>query len=556
MGMTTRAGSSLRTTYIYTSSIPVFLFPKAAHEMSHNHSYEKRDGVIRHGRRHCSVWGANNAAYEIALILRAKRRCSYTCYNNRTMNRWLRWAFYGLVLAFLLGAGIWGRSLFLEYPMATPDEAPHLLAAATLGEAISSAQWPDELVAQPSPFHMLAAPSARFVATRRISARCYRIFPIALSALLLPLMLLLGIRSKNGLLERQDGILWAIAFTAFSPELVSRSWTFAPFSQMAFLFLGILLAARFYVQWPGFVAAACLGGLWGLSVATSPNVCWLLLLAIPAVIIGTGWSRLKLYWHTLHVTLAFFVGADVWGMLHRAGLAAFPDMPKTPRYFVSNIFQTNELFEMILFGIGLVAWAHLLIWSWHRPGRRWARFLALLTLMAVVCVAFWGLDDAFLAPLAVLLPLLLAQAIETLRVDYGRWILGNVVLMALGALSLLATIRDQVARPAYESQKAACLALEEAVREEDGLPDALLVVATERSDVCAQVLWPIRGNVQRVQFGKTPPFAHADLAVVPEEQPMPSPQAEWNPCGEVILPFGGRGRQILYIPHPRVKETP
>ena len=216
------------------------------------------------------------------------------CYG--AMRGSVRWLLQGCVFTALVAVGVWVRCLRLNDPMPLAAEAPQALAAAARAEALDTAGWPAGTVARESPFHVAAALCARFMeeGQGRPSLRNYRAFPLAMGVLFLPLVLGLGLRRRGGVFGTADGPLWTVALAAVTPALVWEGWVFGPFSSLSALFLAMLVAARSYAQWPGYVPSAVMGALWAVAVAVEPDALWVLLAAVPAVTVILSFGKIMI----------------------------------------------------------------------------------------------------------------------------------------------------------------------------------------------------------------------------------------------------------------------
>lgn len=413
------------------------------------------------------------------------------------------------------------RCLRLNDPMPRAAEAPQALAAAARAEALDTAGWPAGTVARESPFHVAAALCARFVeeGRRRPSLRNYRAFPLAMGVLFLPLVLGLGLRRRGGVFDTADGPLWTVALAAVTPALVWEGWAFGPFSSLSALFLAMLTAARSYAQWPGYVPSAVMGALWAVAVAVEPDALWVLLAAVPALAVGVGWTRLCLYWRTLHVALALAAGVGLWSLLGHFGLTGAPTLPTLPE--TAADWLRGPLWRLqwlCAWGLGAVACVGLAAWGLCRPDRRWARTLAALFLFAFAGSLFFREGGVFAVPLAALTPISAGVAISAVARPWVRWALGNGALMLLcAALTAvaLAEVGEQVARA---KQKAAFATLAAAADAPRVYPTRVRVQGAATPGVCAALLWPLRGEVARVVSEDGDIFADADILIVEESR--------------------------------------
>lgn len=441
------------------------------------------------------------------------------CYG--AMRGSVRWLLQGFVFAALLAVGTWVRCLRLNDPMPLTREAPQALTAAARAEVLSTAGWPEGTVARESPFHAAAALCARFVGEgdpKHPGLRNYRAFPLAVGALFLPLVLGLGLRRRGGVFGTADGPLWTVALAALAPALVWNGWVFGPFTLLAALFLAALTAARSYAQWPGYVSSTTMGALWAVAVAVEPDALWVLLAAVPAVAVGVGWTRLCLYWRTLHVALALAVGVGLWSLFRQLGLTGAPTLPVLPEtagdWLMGPLWRLQWL---CAWGLGAAACVGLAVWGLCRPDRRWARTLAALFLFAFAGSLFFREGGVFAVPLAALTPVMAGVAISAVARPWVRWALGNGAVMALCAALTAVALADAEARTPRAEQKTTFATLAAATDAPRAHPGRVRVQGAT-PEVCAALLWPLRHEAGRVVASDEAIFADADIVIVEESR--------------------------------------
>lgn len=435
------------------------------------------------------------------------------------MGKKTRWIVQAVVFVALLAAGAWVRLVHLNAPMAMPSEAPALLATAREVEAFGTAQWPEGTVERRSPFHVGAAWCARFMedAEGAHGARSYRQFVFALSVLVLAGIPALGLRRRGGVFETADGPLWAVAFAVVSPALVWHGQFFGEFSGQAFAFLCLLVAARAYAQWPGYCAAALVGACLGLGVAVDSNVLWVLTLLLPAVALGVGWTRLCLYWRTLHVLLASVVAVGVCAAAYELDLFwGLPDCPRLPE--VSTDWVRGPAWRAIWLcegGLGALAWVGLTVWGGWKSSRRWARLFSVAFPLCFAGSLFFEEGGAFAVPLACLSPIMLGLAVSTVPAPWVRGVFGIAAAAFLTAWTTWALSVAWREFPPRAAQLEAAKTLA-AARDAPARKGVRLRVVAEDPHLCAAALWPLRKTTRRAVCGDSAVLDDADIVLLDE----------------------------------------
>ena len=461
-----------------------------------------------------------------------------------------RWFAQALAFAAIVAVGAWVRLAHVGAPMPTPDEAPELLAAASRAEAVGTAGWPAGTVARVTPFHEAAAVGARFLGRHEGpgGARSYRLVVFALSALFLAGIPALGLRRRGGVFETADGPLWAVAFAALAPALVWHGQMFGPFAAQAFAFLAMLVAARAYAQWPGYCAAAVVGACLAVGVAVDPNVLWVLAALAPALLVGVGWTRLCLYWRTLHVALALAVGVGLCAALARLGLwGGVPDLPRLPPSAADWVRGPAwRAVWLCAGGLGALAWVGLTVWGGWRPARRWARLFSVVFPLCFAGSLFFEEGGAFAVPLAALSPLMLGLALSTVPSPWVRGVLGMAAAAFLAgwtSWALAAAWRGVPTRPAQREAARTLLAADAAAPR---LRGTRLRVETEDPRLCAAALWPLRASARRVACGEAV-AGEADILVAEEASlaELPPQAARRALPGAIVLGEGRRFRAVV-----------
>ncbi len=422
------------------------------------------------------------------------------------MRRIFQGLLQSLLLVALLATGVWVRSLHLNDALPVPSEAPHLLAAAAEAETVATTYLPTGAVAQSSPFHLLAAPCARFLGAGKepLRLRCYRLFPIVAAVLFLPLLAGLGLRRRGGLFEETSGLWVAFGVAVFVPGLVIPAWTFEPTSFLALVCLAIVVSARSYAQWPGLVPTVLWGALWAVAVAVEPSMVWVLALFLPAILLGVGWTRLCLYWRWFHVAVALGVGGGLWALLYQLGCT----LPLRLCRFAPGL----DWWELG----GLAASVALIGWGFRRGDRRWARCIGLILIGVWVASTLAHETPAFRTMVAVLAPVAIGMACATIPPAWGRWVMGNGVALGASAALGVALVRAQGATPPRHEQKSAgvqIVAAGQALRS----PTPHLCVVGATAEQAGVLLWPLRRKVTRLSLALSPQVPKADLVLVRED---------------------------------------
>ena len=423
----------------------------------------------------------------------------------------------------VVAVAAWVRARCQNAPMPAVWEAPHLAASAAWGEELPTAAWPKGAVARQTPFHVLAGEGARFVGEAEpYRTRCYRLFTFALSVLFVACIPVLGLRRRGGVFETADGPLWAMGVAALSAALVWHGCFFGPFSGQAFAFLALLATARAYAQWPGYCAAAAMGAIVALAAAVEPDVLWVVAALTPAVAIGVGWTRLCLYWRTLHMALALAVAVGVGTALAHFGLwGGWPSSPVLPEAL--GDWVRGPAWRLVWLGaggIGALAWVGLTAWGGWRPNRRWARVLTVAVPFLLVGSFFFSEGGAFAVPLACLTPILAGLALTTIPKAWVRGALGVAMLLFLAAWTAW-WLRTAWAPLPSREQVAEASTLLGAAQDAPARKGVRVRVVSARTDAvgaaeCAALLWPLRATAHRVAFGSEPVFDDADIVIVDE----------------------------------------
>lgn len=397
------------------------------------------------------------------------------------------------------------------------QESTHLLRAAVETECISLSQWPDGVVAKPSPFHQAAGICARFFGEGKaqLPIRCYRVFPSILSILFLVALPSLGLRRRGGVFESADGPLWALAFAIASPALVWNGVLFTPFSFQLFCFLAFLLAARSYAQWPGFASAIAAGAALAVSIALDANTVWAVAILVLTVAIGVGWRRLRLYWRTTHVLAAFAAAGALAMTFVFLDVASAPTLPVLPPLSMEWALETLQ--DVLWFsagGLGILAWVVLSILGGFRPDRRWIRLLTFLFPYCVFADCFFGNGNIFLVMVTALTPIMIGVMLSEVPIAWLRGVQGFILWTGLaGWTYLVYTDAEQKLLPRAEARNtiASLVKAQDVPRVN---PCRTRIYASENETI-ARLLWPMRHAIGYVERGSAHSGGDADIHIVP-----------------------------------------
>ncbi len=443
---------------------------------------------------------------------------------------------WGVDFALLLIVAASLYALRLNVPMPSALEAPHLLSAAALAEAPheGEAQWQEGICARKTVFHVLAGGCARFLSERSspLPIRYYRLTPIACAVIGLALLPLLGLRRRGGLFEYADGTLWAIAFLTLCLGALCRVAMFEPFALLGLLFILLLTAMGAYARWPGYVSASVAGGVCAVAMGVSPVTLWVVALLIPAVLIGVGWTRIRLYWHSLHVLLAVSVAIGGCSLFGHLGWMTPPPLPALPDALARAGFSLlREVMLSGCFGLSLLAWFFLLFGGVKRREHRWLRVLVVLFPVLLVGGIFFPGEASFTAPLAVVSALLMAMALLVIRRAWVRGVVGGVAIAILiaGAFGVWEVEHQAFPTAREDRRSVSVLRLAATVPRK---PFFRVRVLTDSPEVCAQMLWTLRGAARWVEFGTEVNLDDADIVILKEDATKQIPP----PLGRALLP--------------------
>lgn len=446
-----------------------------------------------------------------------RTRCTM-CYNVRFMSKRIRQITQALVFTVLItvGIGLVSRWDFSLLPL--PEESTHLLRAAVETEYISLAQWPEGVVADPSPFHQAAGLCARFFGEgkQQLPIRCYRVFPSVLSILFLLALPALGLRRRGGVFDSADGPLWALAFAIASPTWVWNGVLFTPFSFQLFCFLAFLLAARSYAQWPGFASAIAAGAALAVSIALDPDTVWAIGVLIPAVAVGVGWRRLRLYWRTTHILAAFAVSgalAMVFVFLDVARAPALPVLPTPSAEWAMETLQ--RLLWFSAGGLGVLAWISLAILGGFRPDRRWIRLLTILFPCCVVLACFFTDGVIFPVMLTVLTPIMIGVMLSEVPIAWLRGVQGIILWSGLVGWTYLVYTDMEKELLTREEARDTITALA-AAQELPRVNACRMRICSPERETAARFIWPVRHLVGSVECGGVYMGGEADMHLVAE----------------------------------------
>lgn len=437
------------------------------------------------------------------------------------------------IYALIVGIGCKLFYTSLRTPLPHPEEAPHLLTVAQGIERLEFSALPQGACAKVLPFHQLAGSFVQFISTTHPNGyrlRTYRIFPALFSVLFLLLLPALGLRRRGGCFETEDAPIWVALLVLTTPPFLCYGSLFTPLSFQALLFLGLLIAFRSYVQWPGYLSTLFIALFIAMSLCIDAQMAWVILLMIPAIALGVGWRRIRLYWHAQH----FFVFTFVLLLSIAFGVFFNFITPPTPPSFLRLLnLSLEELSWRVIWltagGFGLVAWCAMLFWSIYHPDRRWAKcFTAMYPLFVIASLGF-DKGGAFAVPVICLSLILSGMALSTLPRLHLRLMLGGsaVLALAIGMTQFLAqhfsdslpssqqrTVARELinaSKPNNEWQKV-CLQIEDPL-------------------CAARVVWPIRHS------HLLPPTEHQSADLIISDKAIEGEHVHSSSAMQRTLPF-------------------
>ncbi len=465
----------------------------------------------------------------------------------------LRWLVQVLVFIVIVTVGGFLRTGAFNRPVPCVREVADVWAATYYGEDLSKGAWYGPLMARRTPFHVFAGYCAAFVGEREEghSLRCYRLFPTLCALLVVGLIPLLGLRRRGGLFDAADGPLWTMGFVALSPVLIWQALSFNVFSFSVLLFLGLLLTARAYAQWPGFLSAIGIGALMALLVSVQSDGVWLVLVLVPSVIVGVGWTRLCLYWQTWHVLTTVLVGGALTALSVLLGFWQMPALPTLPPVQLSLLgLLWQRIGWLCMGGLGLLAWCTLAVYGGFRPERRWTRFFVVLFPACFMGSLFFVRGGIFAVALALLTPILVGMALSLVKNPWCRAPLGLVLAGTFFSYQLISWVpgpTSPVPHGSFSAEARRCLS--EAVAAPHQHPFRLRIVSTHRGE-CALLAWLLRSDVDVAALEARQTFTDADILIVREEglARVPKAIARRIRPGKVTLETGTQYRVFAEQP--------
>lgn len=433
-------------------------------------------------------------------------------------------------------------ALRLRDPLPTAQEAPHLMAAANRAETLHVAEWPTGLCAAPTLFHAVAGAGARFFGVERqtLSTSCYRLIPMLCAMLFILGLPALGRRRDNGWFEFADGPLWSMAFAAVSLPIITAATQFMPEAFWGALFLFLLISARAYARWPGYLPAIGVGAAAAMLLAVSAQSIWVLLVLLPAVLLGVGWSHLCLYWRPLHVGLTVAIAVGGWSLFSHFGWIGSITPPVLPNS-LAGLWEAiaNRAYDACCGGLGVLAWMLLALFGSFRRERRWTRFVTVAFPLLFTASLFAPGGGIFSSALAFLTPALAGMALMLIPLSAVRAGLGAMIWGALFLLLRYNWQKNLAYWPTREEAQAGVALLRNA-QDAPYRKGYRVRVVTDSPGVCAQLVWPLRKTARRVAYSDRLVVDDADILIVNEAdlaQVPPSVGRQIRP-GEVKT--GGR----------------
>ncbi len=429
------------------------------------------------------------------------------------MKRGVWWYVSLLLFVVIFAMGGWFRAVDLRRRMPTLPEVSDLWAATCTIETTNQVNNATALTTTTTPFHILSGHCAAFFdeANSAYSLRCYRVVPFVCSLLILGLIPLLGLTRRGGLFDTADGPLWTMAFVAFSPVLIAHTFTFNVLPLTVILFLGLLLTARAYAQWPGYLPATFIGVFCAALLSIDSNTLWLIAALIPAVIVGVGWTRLCLYWQTLHAVTAVVVCGALVALAAFFGFQTPPNLPTLSPLEHSILLPTLRCVGVLCTGgLGIIAWCGLAIGGGFKPEQRWARVFIILFPTCFMGALFFDKGGIFVLPLVLLTPIMAGMALVHIKDCRCRTLLGGLLVLSLfaGSLRMLNTATD-TART-REQEKLTLARLRNALTAPHLRPYRVRIISSHPEE-CAELLWVLRKHVDTATYGSQEILDDADI---------------------------------------------
>jgi hypothetical protein len=439
------------------------------------------------------------------------------------------------ILLYALIVGIGCRVFYtpLRTPLPLPQEAPHLLTTAADAEHLNLATLPPGCSAIKLPFHKCASSFVQFISEAHSSGyriRTYRIFPVTLSIFFLLLIPALGLRRRGGCFETEDTAFWIAAFVITTPPFLCYGSLFLPLSFQALLFLSLLIAFRSYVQWPGYLSALFISLFISISISIDAEVAWVILLMIPAIAIGVGWRRIRLYWHNGHFIIFSLLLITLLLIGYYFNL--IPPLPFPTLYPIVHHFLPELTWRFIWLtagGFGFVAWVGLLFWIIYHPDRRWAKvFVTMFPLFFIASFGFTQGGAITVATISLSL-LLLGMALSIIPSWRLRLLIGGSAILAL-AFSMPHFVRNHFTPyQTKHEQHLIAKTLLESCRTEAHWRKITLSIQDPR--LCARLAWPIR----RCQILPESRYNEAEVHIT-DQQPKEHPSIISTTTPVISLP--------------------
>ncbi len=419
----------------------------------------------------------------------------------------------------LLALGGWLRTPTFSRLMPSTCEVQDVWTATLCAETLPAEGDMTAFAGNRSLFHYLSAGCAAFVGEGNAghSMRCYRLFPYLCGLACVGLIPLLGLRRRSGVFETADGPLWAMACVAVSPILLYHSLYFSAESFALMLFFGLLITARAYAQWPGYLPTIGFGALTALLLGLDGDVLWLLAVLIPSVIVGVGWTRLCLYWRTLHVVAAVGTALLLTTGFVLLGFWSVPSLPTLPASMALLGEQVLWLVGWLCTGgLGLIAWGILAVYGGFRPERRWTRLMVIMFPSCFMGAVFFRDGSIFTLTLIALTPVMAGMSVSLIPSRWIRGLMGTLlvaVLLSQNAITFINPEREPDTRPVPRDVSVALRDAKEITR----LQPCRLRFLSSHTTECAQLAWGLRATVKQVTIDTRPLFTDADILLIRED---------------------------------------
>lgn len=434
-----------------------------------------------------------------------------------------------LIFASLLVVGAWIRALAPSHEIPPPADASTALVIAIDMEKIDTDQWHQVNLPTETFRHQLLSFATEMDYPAKPPYRDYTFLPLFLSVLLLPLIPCLGWKKHGGLFRTSDGPLWGLAFATVSPVAFMGATSLTPFTFQCIAFLLLLLAARSYAIWPGYLSAISMGIIVAGAVTVSAEVVWGLALFFLVIIFGVGWTRFTLYWRTTHVITVVVVAGLGLTLAFLLNALSIPKLPQLEtNLYALWMMLKRQVVWLCVYGVGVFAWGGVVAIAIFQKETRWERIVAIFFAISFLLGLFLK-DDVgvvFLIPLAVLTPIMVALVLTHCPNWSWRWWMGNIILIGL-CFGFIAAM-EKSSKPLTIEEGISTVINEELL----SLPlaarcDDLAIMNVEREEHISQILWMLRAYASGRSVAVDPTiWDKAMVIVLPETDIVTTTQVE------------------------------